>query len=58
VSAIAWGLVYGHGFIGILKMMMFMVFVDFVVVGMVISTICWYATFLFFKKKNKTFDLN
>ncbi|CAB5316040.1 unnamed protein product [Rhizophagus irregularis] len=41
VSAIAWGLVYGHGFIGILKMILFMVFIDFVVVGMVISTICW-----------------
>ncbi|CAG8653269.1 2670_t:CDS:2 [Funneliformis mosseae] len=41
VSAIAWGLVYGHGLIGILKMSLFMVFVDFVVVGMIISTICW-----------------
>ncbi|CAG8718426.1 4152_t:CDS:2, partial [Acaulospora morrowiae] len=38
VSAIAWGLVYGHGLVGILKMSLFMVFIDFVVVGMVIST--------------------
>ncbi|CAG8689907.1 3344_t:CDS:2 [Funneliformis caledonium] len=41
LGAIAWGLVYGHGLIGILKMILFMVFVDFVVVGMIISTICW-----------------
>ncbi|CAG8475260.1 8390_t:CDS:10 [Paraglomus brasilianum] len=41
LSAIAWGLVLGHGLVGILKMMTFMVFIDFVVVGMVISTLCW-----------------
>ncbi|KAF9905231.1 Protein unc-50, partial [Linnemannia zychae] len=28
-SAIAWGLVYGHGMMGILRMILFMVFVDF-----------------------------
>ncbi|RUS26529.1 hypothetical protein BC938DRAFT_470653 [Jimgerdemannia flammicorona] len=32
VSAIAWGIVYGHGFLGIVKMMFFMVFIDFVLV--------------------------
>ncbi|KAF0411887.1 UNC-50-like protein [Gigaspora margarita] len=40
-SAIAWGIVNGHGIMGILKMILFMVFIDFVVVGLVISTICW-----------------
>ncbi|RIB05493.1 UNC-50-like protein [Gigaspora rosea] len=40
-SAIAWGIVNGHGIVGILKMILFMVFIDFVVVGLVISTICW-----------------
>ncbi|KAF9900996.1 Protein unc-50 [Lobosporangium transversale] len=40
-SAIAWGLVYGHGMMGILRMMLYMVFVDFVVIGLIVATICW-----------------
>ncbi|KAF9931516.1 Protein unc-50 [Mortierella alpina] len=40
-SALAWGLVYGHGMMGILRMMLFMVFVDFVVIGVVVATVCW-----------------
>ncbi|KAF9093426.1 Protein unc-50 [Mortierella sp. AM989] len=40
-SAIAWGLVYGHGMMGILKMVLYMVFVDFVVIGVVVATVCW-----------------
>ncbi|KAG0097829.1 Protein unc-50 [Podila epicladia] len=40
-SAVAWGLVYGHGMMGILRMMLYMVFVDFVVIGVVVATICW-----------------
>ncbi|KAG0243310.1 UNC-50 family-domain-containing protein [Mortierella sp. GBAus27b] len=40
-SAIAWGLVYGHGMMGILRMMLFMVFIDFVVVGIVVASLCW-----------------
>ena len=43
-SAIAWGLVYGHGMMGILRMMLYMVFVDFVVIGVVVATICWYVS--------------
>ncbi|KAG0210415.1 Protein unc-50 [Mortierella sp. GBA30] len=40
-SAVAWGLVYGHGMMGILRMMLYMVFVDFVVIGVVVATVCW-----------------
>ncbi|KAF9185886.1 Protein unc-50 [Haplosporangium sp. Z 767] len=40
-SAIAWGLVYGHGMMGILRMVLYMVFVDFVVIGVVVATVCW-----------------
>ncbi|GAB5586138.1 hypothetical protein Unana1_01038 [Umbelopsis nana] len=40
-SAVAWGLVYGHGFLGICKMMLYMVFVDFILVGSFIASACW-----------------
>ncbi|KAG0053668.1 Protein unc-50 [Gryganskiella cystojenkinii] len=40
-SAIAWGLMFGHGMVGILRMMLYMVFVDFVVIGVIVATICW-----------------
>lgn len=36
-----WGLVYGHGFVGIIKQMLYMVFIDFILVGLLVSTICW-----------------
>jgi hypothetical protein len=41
VSAVAWGLVFGHGMTGILRTMLYMVFVDFVVIGVIVATICW-----------------
>lgn len=40
-TAIAWGLVYGHGFLGICKMMLYMVFIDFIMVGSIIASLCW-----------------
>ena len=43
VSAIAWGLVYGLGMIGILRAMLFMVFVDFLLVGSLVATFSWYV---------------
>lgn len=43
VSAIAWGLAYGLGFVGILRAMLFMVLVDFLLVGSVVATFSWYA---------------
>ncbi|CAO3652803.1 unnamed protein product [Cunninghamella echinulata] len=43
-SAIAWGLVYGLGFIGILRAILFMICVDFLLVGSFIATLCWFIT--------------
>ncbi|KAL1934676.1 hypothetical protein VTP01DRAFT_6858 [Rhizomucor pusillus] len=44
VSAIAWGLAYGLGFVGILRAMLFMVLVDFLLVGSVVATFSWFVT--------------
>ncbi|KAI9478668.1 MAG: UNC-50 [Benjaminiella poitrasii] len=41
VSAIAWGLVFGLGVVGIIKAILYMVFIDFVLVGCIISTFTW-----------------
>ncbi|KAG9066153.1 Protein unc-50 [Linnemannia hyalina] len=44
-SAVVWGLVYGHGMIGILRMSLYMVFVDFVVIGVIVATVCWASVY-------------
>ncbi|KAI9494868.1 UNC-50 [Zychaea mexicana] len=44
VSAVAWGLVYGLGMIGILRAMLFMVFIDFLLVGSLVGTFTWFVT--------------
>ncbi|RUS22351.1 UNC-50 [Endogone sp. FLAS-F59071] len=44
LSAIAWGIAYGHGFLGILRMMFFMVFIDFVLVGAAVASFCWFTS--------------
>jgi len=44
LTAIAWGIAYGHGFLGLIRMMFFMVFVDFVLVGAVVASISWFFT--------------
>jgi UNC-50 family len=41
IAALAWGLAYTRGFLSILKLMMFMVGVDFALVGLVIATTAW-----------------
>jgi len=41
VSAFAYGLAYEFGFFGTIKLMFFMVVVDFLLVGFIISTITW-----------------
>jgi hypothetical protein len=41
VSAVAWGLIYGLGFIGILRAVLFMICVDFLIVGALVATGCW-----------------
>ncbi|KAI8139685.1 UNC-50 [Fennellomyces sp. T-0311] len=44
VSAVAWGLVYGLGTMGILRAMLFMVLVDFILVGSLVATFSWFVT--------------
>lgn len=41
LSAIAWGLAYSPGFGSILKLMVYMVLVDFLAVGLVVATVGW-----------------
>lgn len=41
VSAVAWGLAYGLGMVGILRAMLFMVLVDFLLVGSLAATFTW-----------------
>lgn len=43
VSAVAWGLAYGLGMVGILRAMLFMVLVDFLLVGSLAATFTWYV---------------
>ncbi|CAI5757248.1 unnamed protein product [Candida verbasci] len=51
ISAIAWGLAYSPTIIDILKLVIYMVFIDFYLTGIIISTITWIVT-------NKLFNLN
>ncbi|KAI8098901.1 UNC-50, partial [Halteromyces radiatus] len=44
VSATAWGLSYSLGFIGILRTLLFMIFVDFLLVGILLATAYWFVS--------------
>ncbi|KAL0077189.1 UNC-50-like protein [Phycomyces blakesleeanus] len=44
LSAVAWGFAYGLGFVGILRAMLFMVLVDFLLVGSLVATFSWFVT--------------
>ncbi|KAJ8662277.1 hypothetical protein O0I10_001970 [Lichtheimia ornata] len=44
VSAVAWGLAYGLGMVGILRAMLFMVLVDFLLVGSLAATFTWFVS--------------
>ncbi|CAK9436784.1 uncharacterized protein LODBEIA_P13060 [Lodderomyces beijingensis] len=50
ISAVAWGLAYSPNFWDILKLIVYMVLVDFYLSGVVIATVTWLAT-------NKLFNL-
>ncbi|KAI9345776.1 UNC-50 [Pilaira anomala] len=52
LSAVAWGLVIGLGMIGILRAMLFMVIVDFVLVGSIVATFTWFVTNKFLCQNN------
>jgi hypothetical protein len=41
VTAVAYGLAYNPKFLGILKLILYMVFVDFVLIGLCVATACW-----------------
>lgn len=52
LSAIAWGLVFGLGIVGILRAMLFMVIVDFVLVGSAVASFTWFVTNTFLRQNN------
>jgi hypothetical protein len=51
LSALAWGVAYSPGIVSILKLILYMVFIDFFVVGAIISTLGWVLANKFFKKR-------
>ena len=54
VAALAWGLAYARGFLSILKLMVFMVGVDFALVGLVIATTAWVLARRFLRGGRRT----
>lgn len=52
VSAIAWGLAYSPSILAILKLIVYMVLVDFLATGLIISTVGWLFANRFLKHKN------
>lgn len=53
MSALAWGVVFGLGMVGILRAMLFMVVVDFVLVGSLVATLTWFITNRFLCQQGK-----
>ncbi|KAG7662167.1 uncharacterized protein J8A68_004295 [[Candida] subhashii] len=51
ISAIAWGLAYSPSIIDIFKLIVYMVFIDFYLMGVIIATITWFVA-------NKLFNNN
>ncbi|KAL7333206.1 hypothetical protein PS15p_202140 [Mucor circinelloides] len=58
VSAIAWGLVFGLGLLGVVKAMLLMVLVDFVLVGSIVATCLWFFTNRFLNQSNAITQTN
>ena len=54
IAALAWGLAYTRGFLPILKLMVFMVGVDFALVGLVIATTAWFLARRYLKGRGRT----
>ncbi|KAJ3187717.1 hypothetical protein HDU85_006110 [Gaertneriomyces sp. JEL0708] len=42
ITAIVYGIVYHQGFLGTLKLILWMVFVDYILVGCIIATVLWF----------------
>lgn len=53
VSALAWGLAYASGILGILRLMLYMVLVDFLATGVIIATIGWFLANKFLKQSKR-----
>ncbi|CDO52849.1 similar to Saccharomyces cerevisiae YKR030W GMH1 Golgi membrane protein of unknown function [Geotrichum candidum] len=53
VSALAWGLAYASGVMGILKLMLYMVLVDFFATGIIIATAGWFLANKFLKQSKR-----
>ena len=54
IAALAWGLAYARGFLSILKLMIFMVGVDFALVGLLIATSAWVLAKKFLRGGRRT----
>jgi len=54
IAALAWGLAYARGFLSILKLMIFMVAVDFALVGLLIATSAWVLARKFLRGGRRT----
>ncbi|KAI9314496.1 UNC-50-like protein [Dichotomocladium elegans] len=54
LSAVAWGLMYGLGMVGILRAMLFMVLVDFLLVGSLAASFTWFVSNRFLVLNNMT----
>ncbi|KAJ3148504.1 Protein unc-50 [Geranomyces michiganensis] len=52
ISAVAYGMVYSVGFLGLLRLILWMVFVDFLLVGAVVATTLWFVTNRFLLQHN------
>lgn len=50
LSSIAWGLAYSPSFYGIWRLMLYMIVVDFLAVGIVLSSIVWFVVYKFLTK--------
>lgn len=54
ISALGWGLAYSPGFFPILKLMVYMVLVDFFAMGIVVATVGWIVANKFLRKDGST----
>ncbi|KAH3681186.1 hypothetical protein WICPIJ_007881 [Wickerhamomyces pijperi] len=52
LSAVAWGVAYSPGVLGVLKLIVYMVFVDFFIVGGIVASVCWFAVNRFLRRKD------
>ncbi|KAK9458035.1 UNC-50 family-domain-containing protein [Dipodascopsis uninucleata] len=51
LSALAWGIAYSPGFVPIIKLMFNMVFIDFLVSGIIAASVGWYIASRFLRQK-------